>query len=1154
MALAPEEAAAAPAPGEVEPPLPQVFPESPPEEPFLQPIVSNTTCPESNPFCIRNALLDDDITSALIFNTSVGAIFMFFFGIFYTRVPVYKMRTVLQQVAVKPPPLPEGSCGMLWKWLFHTIAISDNDILESAGLDALMLAKTMAFGVQLFLPLTLVVAAILIPIHVNGGFAKEAAERELVPVGQFSRMTASNVKPGSDIFWVHMILVYAIIAYAIVVLRYHHRAFVRLRQRYLSGGVDENLWRRKYQFDVSPEIQKGTGNKKRRLVQLATFRKSALQDQLKHSGGTLAIASSMEPIKTRALVRALSSRRYEEVGSIDDSSRDGSGLAWRDSPEQCKTPKTEERTPETSDVIAGQQGRSGSLESACNPNIGKLQHTDTAVTDTHVDIETEHSAGGNDDDQDIEGCTKRPSQILRWWSMGTDSGNPEQKDTEKVLTTRPSCRFLKTVNTQASDGRTVAVNAQQYTVLLTNVPDLDRVLEGRRGIQRNHTIWKRLWSHLLGWDIAEMSKTRLGTAHSRTLSQIRHGTSHPGAKPAVCGENEVEAQEQKRQPQSSEEVIEKNEVELGPVSSTEIQIQESSSQKPLLKKKSNGAKEPRHGTLQQVSELDVRSGTIASGKDASPITPSSDSAAECVISGSFRRLFPKDFVRATPILVHKKVDELLFQWDKVSRKLELARGTADREAGAAAVVQHRYWWSCLTFGVFGVRKVEEAVPYYTKELLLLEEKINSERERVLKSKPTSSWLCFFRTQSAATIASQILLHSDGEKFQMQPAPGPDEMNWQALWKTSTERDIRTIIVLPFLAVLIFFPVGIFAGSLSMFNTYVCGDRESELWNSWYCQQSRTKSLVSGLLPSVLLAFWHNFVLPLGFYYLVQAMGRAVSFTALDRQIAKLYFYWDIATFLGAVLGGSFFFQLNAAVENASKIPELIGVAMPASSNFFIDYIAFRALFLLPLQLLLPTPSWWYYLLKLGGRCGCARTGRERAEILAPNSIRPGREYGVLMLVFLIGLAYSVTAPMILPFATLFFMLGWLAWRYQMLYVFVRKYESGGTMWHYVFYRLLICLWLFQFFTSSMLAMKKAYWQATILWITVPILLMKFYKVCKKELNAGAEHIALETAHMAPPAIVRPEVYTPPAMIPGSAVWHPEYMKAWEGWGMPAYTL
>ena len=85
---------------------------------------------------------------------------------------------------------------------------------------------------------------------------------------------------------------------------------------------------------------------------------------------------------------------------------------------------------------------------------------------------------------------------------------------------------------------------------------------------------------------------------------------------------------------------------------------------------------------------------------------------------------------------------------------------------------------------------------------------------------------------------------------------------------------------------------------------------------------------------------------------------------LDLRIGALFFYWDVFNaFLGAMLGGTILYQLDDAVHNPSRIPILIGVSMPISSNFFINYIVMRAFFLMPYQLLFPHPNWWKFLLK-----------------------------------------------------------------------------------------------------------------------------------------------------------------------------------------------
>lgn len=68
-------------------------------------------------------------------------------------------------------------------------------------------------------------------------------------------------------------------------------------------------------------------------------------------------------------------------------------------------------------------------------------------------------------------------------------------------------------------------------------------------------------------------------------------------------------------------------------------------------------------------------------------------------------------------------------------------------------------------------------------------------------------------------------------------------------------------------------------------------------------------------------------------------GKWPSLSSLDRRICSLFFYWSTwNVFLGAMLGGSAFSQLGIVINNPSVIPSVIGGALPASSNFFINYI------------------------------------------------------------------------------------------------------------------------------------------------------------------------------------------------------------------------
>ena len=56
------------------------------------------------------------------------------------------------------------------------------------------------------------------------------------------------------------------------------------------------------------------------------------------------------------------------------------------------------------------------------------------------------------------------------------------------------------------------------------------------------------------------------------------------------------------------------------------------------------------------------------------------------------------------------------------------------------------------------------------------------------------------------------------------------------------------------------------------------------------------------------------------------------------------------------------------------------------------------------------------------------------------------EVGGLCSTFLIGLSFAVVSPIVTLGALCCFCMGWVLWRYSVLYIFIRKYESGGMLW------------------------------------------------------------------------------------------------------------
>ena len=103
---------------------------------------------------------------------------------------------------------------------------------------------------------------------------------------------------------------------------------------------------------------------------------------------------------------------------------------------------------------------------------------------------------------------------------------------------------------------------------------------------------------------------------------------------------------------------------------------------------------------------------------------------------------------------------------------------------------------------------------------------------------------------------------------------------------------------------------------------------------------------------------------------------------------------------------------------------------------------------------------------LSAPAGPPKSDRDKVAAIWPHSIRYGREVGNIMLIFIIGLAYAAVSPIILPFTLIYFIFCWVFWRYNILYVSERCFESGGRMWDQIFRQICACLFIFEFFTGE----------------------------------------------------------------------------------------
>ena len=144
----------------------------------------------------------------------------------------------------------------------------------------------------------------------------------------------------------------------------------------------------------------------------------------------------------------------------------------------------------------------------------------------------------------------------------------------------------------------------------------------------------------------------------------------------------------------------------------------------------------------------------------------------------------------------------------------------------------------------------------TQMLNSIDSEILRERRAALFKGPGPSCVIAFRSQYAAACAAQCRITSRGTSFQIQPAPGPDDINWQTVLLRKKERNRRSLFVLPLIAIIIFIPMGTLAGVLSTLcandiTSSSVSDATTLDFMDWYCK-SKDATAVRVIIGSILL--------------------------------------------------------------------------------------------------------------------------------------------------------------------------------------------------------------------------------------------------------------------------------------------------------------
>ena len=219
------------------------------------------TCDVSNVACVNTDVADAEVVSAFAVYVALSFVVLVLFGALRDKVPIYTGRTLLRSLrssgSAPEMRLMEGARGggargvsrRTFGWITSVLAISDEEVVNTAGLDALVFLRITQFGTQLFAPMAVIGAFALVPAHLSRSFytstlttsgagGKLDDEKHVL-----MRMTIANLEKRSELAWLHVCVFWVFTAYTLWLLDRHYQSYEFLRQVYGTTTGESNPWR-----------------------------------------------------------------------------------------------------------------------------------------------------------------------------------------------------------------------------------------------------------------------------------------------------------------------------------------------------------------------------------------------------------------------------------------------------------------------------------------------------------------------------------------------------------------------------------------------------------------------------------------------------------------------------------------------------------------------------------------------------------------------------------------------------------------------------------------------------------------------------------------------------------------------------------------------
>ncbi|ESR63027.1 hypothetical protein CICLE_v10014589mg [Citrus x clementina] len=336
----------------------------------------------------------------------------------------------------------------------------------------------------------------------------------------------------------------------------------------------------------------------------------------------------------------------------------------------------------------------------------------------------------------------------------------------------------------------------------------------------------------------------------------------------------------------------------------------------------------------------------------------------------------------------------------------------------------------------------DGIDYHISEIEKLSKEIAEERERVVSDPKAIMPAAFvsFNSRWGAAVCAQTQQTRNPTLWLTEWASEPRDVYWQNLAIPYVSLSVRRLIM----GVAFFFLTFFFMIPIAIVQSFASieGIEKAVPFLRPVIEAKFIKSVIQGFLPGIALKLFLIFLPTI--LMIMSKFEGFISLSSLERRAATRYYLFNfVNVFLGSIIAGSAFEQLNSFLkQSANDIPKTIGIAIPKKATFFITYIMVDGWAGIAAEILMLKPLIIFHLKNFF----LVKTEKDREEAMDPGSLGFNIGEPRIQFYFLLGLVYATVTPLLLPFIIVFFALAYVVFRHQIINVYNQRYESAAAFW------------------------------------------------------------------------------------------------------------